>query len=947
MRPKTKLKSDSNSPRTSIDNNSNHEVQSGQRMAQKSGAFSYIKSRLFHTANPNGQKHSLDLETATNEPLTAPTPENTSMSSATATATSNRLDIPTGNARNNHSESGTNLSKSFDPPTMQAWDNTRGTGNARPVSVLGLEGVMQQVTTPNSTRRLELTDAHARQLSSMTTPIKRINSPSSKQSQSNTKRFSGIVIKEGYLFKKTDFKSFSRSARLDRSWKGYQVVLRGHKLYLYRTPHENALKAYFPSPKDTIPVSNSNASFSSRSPSSEVFPYSFSFHDKGMSLDLGDFDPESYTVISSICGNATDITNMSSCVEYLYGDCFTETDSKTGEYQGYHFLMIFAKRLIICKRDWSNIRKLDPTSESMGAHSDTGQSAYKWRLDLDVPLDAVSLVEPNESNRNDFTEETQSNSDDQPNRGEHLKEPNSQNNSVTVQGIELDILPPGETNRRKRLFVPSSSGSGKLLVLEAPHNDVNDELILKELRDFEDVFDYRDIKGGSVRELARELVRKREHYSEESYQEFLRAFLLTYTIFTTSTEITSILKNQLLATNGDEGLSRWTKHRVYNILQVWSEEFRVDIVGDVATELLDILDMDVWQSSATPEITTESIQYLREHVIEVINDNAVKYETSVAFDIENTWYDSAVNTVIKSSADDNDQNNTIDVSDFLATGFTTEVFLQMDPAEFAKQLYLFHQMSFQAYKSRLLNPLCYIPQTLPATTTPSHLLFTTSSPHFLTNFVNQHILMDSHQIGSEKLQELMFRAKLIEHWIKVGDQLLTLGDMGGWCCIAVSICSFAILRLKQSWKFVSPELIERVTFIWAPILHYSNMFSIDIWMDFWKKYPHDRLNVLNPELSGVTLPEGYQARTEKVIGGLPFFGIIRQYVERARKHMERHLHSPNSQHELDVRIVNFEKYWSIYYAVYRTLKRYQEKNSNEAAKKHPHIEPVGPIQAFF
>lgn len=612
-----------------------------------------------------------------------------------------------------------------------------------------------------------------------------------------------------------------------------------------------------------------------------------------------------------------------------------------------------------------------PTLESGGTHSDAAQSAYKWRLDLDVPLDAVSLVEPNETDKLGLTEEMRKNSDDQPDRGDQLKGPKSQSNSVAVQGIELDILPPDETNRRKRLFVPSSSGSGKLwmeqfqnatriytselntdplpviAVLDASHDDNNDELVLKELKDYEDVFDFRDIRGGSVRELARELVRKRENYSEDSYQEFLRAFLLTYTLYTTSTEITSILKSQLLATNDDEELSRWTKQRVYNILQVWSDEFRVNVVGDVATELLDILDMEVWQSSAAPEITVESIQYMKDHIIEVINDNAVKYETSANFDMENSWYDSAVNTVIKSSTSDNDQNDTIDVSDFLSTGFTVDLFLRMDPAEFAKQIYLFHQMAFQVYKSRFLNPLCYIPQTLPATITPSHLLFTTSSPHFLTNFVNQHILMDSHQLGCEKVQEYMFRAKLIEHWIKVGDHLLTLGDMCGWCCISVSICSFAILRLKQSWQFVSPKLIERVTFIWAPILHYSNMFSIDIWMDFWKKYPHDRLCVLDPELTGIAFPEGYQARTENMTSGMPFFGIIRQFVERARKHMERHLHCPKSQHELDVRIVNFEKYWSIYYAVYRTLKRYRENCENMTARSHPHIEPVGPIQAFF
>ncbi|KAM3586830.1 hypothetical protein VKS41_001886 [Umbelopsis sp. WA50703] len=899
-----------------------------------------------------------------------PASEESSTISASA-STQNKLDIPTGSPRNHHSESGTNLSKSFESPALQAWENARGTGNVRPVSVLGLEGVVQQVSTPNSSRRSELADIHARQLSSMTTPIKRINSPPTKQYQGKTKRFSGIVIKEGYLFKKTDFKSFSRSARLDRSWKGYQVVLRGHKLYLYRTQHENALKSYFPSPKDSMPASNSSASFSSRSPSSDVFPYSFPFPDKGMALDLSDFDPESHSVISCICGNATDISNMSTCVEYLYGDCFTETDSKTGEYRGYHFLMIFTKRLVICKRDWSNIKTSTPKSDSVVAHSDPGQLAYKWRLDLDIPLSTVSLVESNENGKNGSQEEKRSNSDDQTDRGEQPKESKDQSNSVTVQGIELDILPPGQKYPAKRLFVPSSSGSGKLwkeqfqsaarnytrqpdtapvpviAVLEAPQDDINHELILRELTEISDIFDYRDIQGGSIRELARELVRKRERYSEDSYQEFLRAFLLTYSIFTTSVEIISILKNQLIATCTDEELGGWTKKRVYTILQVWSDEFRVDVVGEVATGLLDILDLDVWQSGTTSDVTSESIQYLKQHVIDVINENAIKYETAVSMDLESSWYDSSVNTVIKSTASDKDENKTIDVSDILATGFTTNLFLQIDPAEFAKQLYLFHQMSYQAYKSRLLNPLCYIPQTLPGTTTPSHLLFTTSSPHFITNFVNQHILVDSHLVGSEKDQEYMFRALLIEHWIHVGEQLLALGDMCGWCSIAVSICSFAILRLKQSWKFVSPELVERVTFVWAPILHSSNMFSIDIWMDFWKKYPHDRLNVLDATLNGITLPEGYQVRSENITGGLTFFGVIRQFVERVRKHMDKNMNLTNTQHELDVQIVNFEKYWCIYSAVYRTLKRYRDLRRSQQQRIHPHIEPVGPIQALF
>lgn len=351
MRPKNKLKSDDGSPRTSVDATSNNETQHALRPSQKSGAFSYLKTRLFHAISTpsNGQKHDSELDDTSHNSPTAPI-ETVRVSGVTEPSP-NTLDIPRTHPR---PDSGTLLSKSFEPTPNQEWERTFGnSGNARPVSVLGLEGVVKQIasTNGNAARQSELENLHARQLSAMITPVKRPNTIS-KSNQTKSKRLSAIVIKEGYLFKKTDFKTFSRTARLDRSWKGYHIVLRGHKLYLYRAQHENQLKPYFPSPKDNMSISQSNVSFGSQSLSSDVFPSYYLLLDKGMAWDYNDFDPDSQTVISTVCNLPVGIQPTLHNSEYLYGDCFTEVDQITGAYKGYFCLLIFKTRLLICKKGW-------------------------------------------------------------------------------------------------------------------------------------------------------------------------------------------------------------------------------------------------------------------------------------------------------------------------------------------------------------------------------------------------------------------------------------------------------------------------------------------------------------------------------------------------------------------------------------------------------------------
>jgi RhoGAP domain/RasGEF domain/RasGEF N-terminal motif/Pleckstrin homology domain len=624
--------------------------------------------------------------------------------------------------------------------------------------------------------------------------------------------------------------------------------------------------------------------------------------------------------------------------------------------------------------------------------NDAGQPRNRWNADLDVPLESVQLSRGTTEVDKKSSEEGRAGVIE-PIETEDLASRSilkSTKSAVSLSShiVELDISPPGHTATLSRHFVPTSTDAGSRWTecfthakfridqhpsaartsppLGTPHEpgsqransnsgppvDAISPLILKEYRIPAEYFDYRDIQGGSVDELFNELLRVRKDYLETGYVEFVRAFLLTYPLFTTSAELISALKKGLIAFASDKEAGQWAMRRAYQITQIWCNDFKADVVGEVATGLLGILDMDLWKSECdeTPHITLDSIADLKKIVLAAVDDNAKTYETSVSLESEAVTYDVKINTVIKGSELHYNKGNlsrTVDVSDILNVGLTPTLLLKIDPAEFAKQIYLFHQSSYRIYKQRLLNPLCYIPQSLPSTTAPSHLLFTTSSPHFLTSFVNQHILIDSHQMCSSQLDELVLRAMLIEHWIRVGEELFALGDMCGWCSIAVSICSFAILRLRQSWKFVNQDLIERVINIWSPILIQSNMFSTEIGSSGWQTYSTlGKLYVLDPTLTGITLPNAHMDHFTRTSSGLPFFGVIRQFVERLRRHVQRYLETPTNTNNHQHPIVNFEKYWSIYDAIWTSLQRYQSLSQDDTVESLA-IEPIGPIQAFF
>lgn len=293
--------------------------------------------------------------------------------------------------------------------------------------------------------------------------------------------------------------------------------------------------------------------------------------------------------------------------------------------------------------------------------------------------------------------------------------------------------------------------------------------------------------------------------------------------------------------------------------------------------------------------------------------------------VENTPEEEDQVENITSYDEDGKHRDSINLSNLLITGLTPAVFLMIDPTSFAHQIYLFHLAKHRQFKDDLLNPLSYLPRPQVSVQISNSLLFTTAAPHFLAKLIRNHILIDTqHQSDQDETEDcLLLRSRLLAHWIRIGAQLLVMGDMTGWSAIAMGICSVGIVRLRETWKLVDRALVHQVQTTWVSILADYGLFAQTMWFDeapFITKVLD--VNDLHPDMN--------------VQGSLPFFGTIRQSVDRLRKHSNKLL-SPN--------IVNFEECQRIYDIITRSLNQYNYRTSFDAPPQLPVA--VNPLQSFF
>ncbi|RCH95190.1 hypothetical protein CU097_002999, partial [Rhizopus azygosporus] len=743
------------------------------------------------------------------------------------------------------------LSRSFDEQSISDLTD-RDIKNQRPMSMMGIDKLLQE-----DNKNL-------------------IGRPTN-----NEKRKSLIVIKEGYLFKKTDFRPFHKQAKLDRGWKLYKVVLRGHKLYLFKVTAESPLRSLFPS-SPSLSISSSNHDLSTAA-SLKLVSSEFD-RDAQQTLFYSSIDPAQGQIFMEL--NPVNMQAKRSVQLVVHNGCLYvcyRPDKKQ--------LWTIEEKIPIQQLKLTQISSItdlidSPTSpSSIKSH----QSDPSYQKQSNVTLFNISYVNKPltlgvYSTQYHYAAQAwiqlfQNNNQRKP---PFLEEDlfSSKSNGSTEY---YESLHPSETSINATIPDLEPSNDGRMYDATQRHHP---DLLHKSQLDDDEI-----ILGGTVTALVQELLMT-------DNEEYVNTFLLTYSTFTTGSCVLDEIGAFLTHSPG-----KFDNH-LLDIFSIWCNKFALDIMGDVATDILSLLD----------HIDSTDTSKIKELVLNTVAENAkntafseTKYQTNDLNDEEEMETTAMENIPAEGGG-------SVNLSNLLITGLTPALFLRICPDKFAEQVYLFHLTQYTKHKQALMDPLSYVPRPQISAEMLNSLLFTTASPHFLTKLIRNHILIDSQQ-EQPGTDGVLLRSRLLNHWISVGMRLYELGDATGWCAVAMGLCSVGIVRLREAWKLVKRDLVS-IVLQWTQILTDHGLFEQSFWSDSWEK-----------DLKFAHVLDLGHSQT------LPFFGPIRQAVDRQRKHLKKLL-MPN--------VINFEKCSCIYKTIQTSLQAWTPKQPRVVD-----VQTVGPLQSFF
>ncbi|CAN6642755.1 hypothetical protein TRVA0_019S01640 [Trichomonascus vanleenenianus] len=198
-----------------------------------------------------------------------------------------------------------------------------------------------------------------------------------------------------------------------------------------------------------------------------------------------------------------------------------------------------------------------------------------------------------------------------------------------------------------------------------------------------------------------------------------------------------------------------------------------------------------------------------------------------------------------------------------------ELFLELETKMMSSQIYYFHLAFSRDWSPTSDTSLLF--NTKYNYQRHSPLVFDSTNIHFLGSLLLDHLF------GGHRKVDSPYRGKLITHWINLGNELKSCGDMVGWLAVATVLCSIPVMRLREAWSFVSVELRDRVVKEWAPVVFDLERRSLIADMSRKSTY-----HVLAPQGIGQSYPK------ERVV---PFFGdLCVKYEEGATfKHCENRL----------------------------------------------------------
>jgi len=648
MMKSKKTKGNPTSPRNSTEDD-NHR-----------SAFSFLKNRFFTHNSPSLPQQQHQQKTTSPRQSTS-----SSRSAAAAAAISKPWSIDTHPIHTPEKP----LSRSFDEHSASSEFNTSSSNSStatsttkrmlnrstRPMSMMGMDSLLAQstdlpatisvakpqinhtatdttTTTINTTTTtLNSATPHDSALDAFSTPVvaRRRNSTNTSTLKNNNnaaeKRTSLIILKEGYLFKKTDFKPFHKQTKLDRGWKLYRVVLRGHKLYLYKLTSESPLRSLFPMPNHPLKQLHSNHSLASQQSSfslsnssissitttaTTTTPYASSL------LVRGDFDREAQQVFFP--------TQQASTAQ---GAVFMELNQVTLQAKHQVNLIIYNDSLYTCIRP-------DPLSSL-------------WKIDTKIPIHRLKVEYMTSSHTNPTSPASFSSMQSDPYFNQH-----SHSNGLLLFNIQYvnrpSILGVYSTQHREaghawisrfqsktaanteddveRGDVESSRSGGSLSreddgygwednssssrMYDATQR-IHPDIVFRDHRSDQEPLpqpqqqqtDENYIQGGTVNALVHELL-----YNTDQHEHYMQIFLLTYSTFTTGARVLSEIKTCLVANSTFE-------QRVLDIFTFWCQHFALDIMGEVATGMMDILDHHMVDANAV---------HVKELVLKTVSENAQK-----------------------------------------------------------------------------------------------------------------------------------------------------------------------------------------------------------------------------------------------------------------------------------------------------------------------------------
>jgi hypothetical protein len=802
----------------------------------RGNAFSFIKNRLFQSGSSSSSSINNNIGGAKTSSHSNKSPR--------ASSSSTRLNNQSIAIHDSHGNKDDDapLSKSFEE---QSTSDLKTNKPARPMSMMGMEG-------------LEL-----------------IQFDSSRKKNSTTeKRASLIIIKEGYLFKKTDFKPFHKQTKLDRGWKLYKVILRGHKLYLYKVASESPLRSLFPSPKDAAYQTN-NASSSSAVKTAARMP-------SNMKPVKSDFDRQAQEVLFS----RSIITQAAVFMEL--------NQVSLQPFQQVHLITTQDGYLYVCSR---------PESPSQ-----------LWKIESKLAISNLRL---------DFIEYSDTSCSDHLHSKGHLLFNISYVNRPSILGFYStqyrdsgqawvssfqsqteSSRKPGFPLEEEDLVSSRSGGS-------TSHEEWDDSIVGRMYdatqKDFDLIRKDRagvvQVQGGTLEALILELLTTVD-------DEFIDVFLTTYSTFTTG--------SHLMTTIAHYAEKPGKKDRLLDLMTIWCQRFSLDVMGEVATKMMAILD--------TISADERALR-VKELVLNTVAENSNFLKSLPLSDC----IEQQVENIAAYDAMDGKRRDSVNLSNLFITGLTPEVFLILDPTSFAEQVYIFHISQHQQYQQIILNPLSYLPKPQSPVQMLNSLLFTTASPHFLTKLIRSHILIDSQQ--QEQKAGLLIRSELLEHWIHVGLRLIDLGDMTGWCAVAMGVCSVGIVRLRETWKAVDRSLVKIVQEQWAIILTEHGLFNQNKWSDEWN-------SDIIFKFAQVLDVDNLKLRQHTGTPSLPFFGTIRQSVDCLKRRINRSF-GPG--------IINFDECRLIHNAIKSGLDDWSEIGQGKPDLKGACVglPVVAPLQSFF